>query len=174
MEDYVKGDDMNFDLSLLQQITQDIYRRLLDLSRQDGRQLVEMLSMQEYHGFGKARLPESFVAEVLHPYGVRTVDVQAEVIRVSTDLSKEIHFHKESTACVIILGREVYLDDPKSALAYVRDHWAEVCAQEEILIPRGTAHGFTVDVEQGGILYFLSVQAPPIVRDDGHDDYYHT
>ena len=129
----------------------------------------ETLVMADYHGFAKARFPESFLAEVVKPHNLKPQDVQLEVVHVGCDLTNEIHLHREATAIAVCLGPEEHFPAPKFAQGFLTDHWFDVSVGDVVDIPAGTPHGFTVS--EGGTLTFLSVQSPPIVREDGHDDY---
>lgn len=128
-----------------------------------------LLQMSDYHGFLKARMPQDFLEEILSPYQLTEWDVQIEIVKVDTDLSNEIHYHEGSYAYIVCLGQEYKTEDPKLASAYLKDTWTPIQAGDVIRIAPTTAHGFTV--EEGGVLVFLSVQAPPIER-DGNDDYH--
>ncbi len=111
----------------------------------------------------------SVEAQILRPHGLTEEDVQIEIVRVDTDLSKEIHYHNESYAYVVCLGGEYKTENPRGAQAFLIDSWFPVEVGNVIKIPPKTHHGFTVDA--GGLLIFLSVQAPPIEQ-NGVDDYH--
>ena len=75
----------------------------------------------------------------------------------------------DAHAYCTILGSEDNVAEPKGAHAFLKDRWSPVKAGDVVDVPPNTLHGFTV--EPNGILYFLSLQSPPIERGDGHDDY---
>lgn len=129
-----------------------------------------ILVMIDYHGFAKSRFPEPFLHDVVTPLGLDPKDIQLEVVHVGCDLTHEVHEHREAMALAVCLGNAEGFPPPTDALAFVTDHWFAVSAGETVEIPAGTPHGFTVN--KGGTVHFLSVQSPPIVREDGHDDYY--
>src|SRR5258708_25208034 len=65
-------------------------------------------TMKDYHGFGKYE----FKHILKNLPGFEDVDlgkIQAELIRVNSDLSNETHYHKESDAYVIFLGEEEHV-----------------------------------------------------------------
>jgi mannose-6-phosphate isomerase-like protein (cupin superfamily) len=128
-----------------------------------------LLSFQDYHGFSKTRLPDDVLEEVLSGAGLTNEQLQVEIVGVNSDLTHEVHLHKESDAYVIVLGRGTNFEGPKNAKQFQGGKWIEVSENQEIQIPKGTPHGFTV--EDGGVLYFLSLQLPPIVDEQGDDDY---
>ena len=129
----------------------------------------------EYHGFGKARLPDDLLREVLTPHGLTPDEVQVEVVKVERDLSDEVHYHARSVAYVVALGSEDHFSDPPlRGRAFVNGRWQRFEKGDELTIPPGTPHGFTVWGTGGGrgTLYFLSVQSPPIVGPREEDDYH--
>jgi hypothetical protein len=129
----------------------------------------DMISMIDYHGFWKTRLPHTFLCSILAPHGLSPDDVQIEIVKVDTDLTREVHFHAHAHAMIYALGKSEGLENAKRAMAYRHNIWRGIESGEEVDIPPGTPHGFSV--EPDGELWFLSVQAPPIVG-DGHDDYH--
>ena len=131
--------------------------------------LAQMISMVTYHGFHKSRLPATFLQSVLGPHGLDAQDVQIEIVKVDADLTGEIHYHAQAHAYIRVLGPAEWLDAATAALAYRDGAWKPVTSGQELDIPPGAAHGFSV--EPGGVLWFLSVQAPPIVG-EGTDDYH--
>jgi len=157
------------DLIILKSLSRAIIQYFRSLSSEEFWHMVEV---QEYHGFGKSRLPEQFLQELLDPYNLVPKDVQIELVKVATDLTHEVHYHQRTFAFCTILGSSEHVDPPRAARAFLNDKWSDVTIGQEIEIPAGVLHGFTVDTQHNGILYFLSVQAPPIVRGDG-DDYHH-
>ncbi|MDB5190360.1 MAG: hypothetical protein JWN49_686 [Parcubacteria group bacterium] len=144
-------------------------RILLKLKAASTLESERLLQMNDYHGFLKARMPQDFLDEILSPYQLTEENVQIEIVKVETDLSNEIHYHENSYAHIVCLGQEYKTEDPKLATAFIENAWVTVRAGYVIRIPPKTPHGFTVD--DGGVLVFLSVQAPPIER-DGNDDYH--
>ena len=151
---------------ILQQIADLILQKLRSASFVESKKL---LQMSDYHGFLKSSIPKDFLEEILTLYQLSQDEVQIEIVEVKTDLSKEIHYHKESYAYCVCLGEEHQVKNPHNAKAFLNDKWFSVKAGNIIKIPPNTPHGFTV--ENGGILTFLSVQAPPVERGDV-DDYY--
>ncbi len=107
---------------------------------------------------------------VLAPYGLSENEVQVEVVRVTTDLANELHYHQKAHAHVIVMGSAENVDEPVRAQGYIEGVWSPVVSSQVIDIPPGTKHGFTVGEQ--GVLWFLSVQSPPIVDDSGQDDYH--
>ncbi len=130
---------------------------------------MRLLQISDYHGFLKTRMPADFIAEVLSEHQLTESEVQVELVKVDIDLSKEIHYHEHSYAYIVCLGRECKTEDPRSARAFLKDSWFPVQAGDVIQIPSQVPHGFTVG--EGGVLIFLSVQAPP-VEQNGVDDYH--
>lgn len=151
----------------LEKISADVIRWLRELP--DGA-LFNIIAMKDYHGFAKSRLPERILGSILMPYGLTPADIQVEIVAVTSDLSHEIHLHKEAHAFATILGAAEHVDNPRRAYGFKGGDWFPVTSCERVDIPEGIPHTFTV-TEPGGILYFLSVQAPPIEREGGADDY---
>lgn len=158
---------MNVTIAELRRIAEVVMDRLRALPEGEAQRI---LIMTDYHGFAKARFPEPFLYEVVTPLGLDPKNIQMEVVHVGCDLTQEVHEHREATALAVCLGNAEGFLVPTNALAFVIDHWFSVSAGDTIEIPAGTLHGFTV--LEGGTIHFLSVQSPPIVREDGHDDYY--
>lgn len=127
-------------------------------------------AMVDYHGFAKQPMPEEFLKQFPSAEGVDLRDLQVDLVRVSTDLTSEVHFHAKASAYVVCLGSGQRLTSPCKAKVFLEDRWREFAEGETIEIPAGTLHGFTVD--PGGIFYFLSVQSPPIGRHGEEDDYH--
>jgi mannose-6-phosphate isomerase-like protein (cupin superfamily) len=130
-----------------------------------------MISMIDYHGFRKSRLPHGFLQPILAPYQLETDDAEIEIVRVDTDLTGEVHYHEYAHAVIAALGGAEGFENAQRALAYHGEGWRRIQSGEELDIPPGTPHGFSV--ERGGVLWFLSIQAPPIVNHHGADDYHH-
>ena len=124
----------------------------------------------DYHGFKKARLPEGLVAEVATAAGCKPEELQVEIASVHGDLTHEVHYHRDTTAFVACLGPAEKFPTPQKAQAFIRK-WFDFTVGQTVEIPPNTPHGFTVG--EGGVLYFLSIQSPPIVGEDGQDDYFH-
>ena len=152
----------------LQGIGYDILAVLQDLPRGT---IHQKIVLQNYHGFGKAPLPEEFFLDAISLRGFASSEVQIEIVCVKTDLQRELHLHKESTAWISCLGCAEDFPDPVSAQGFLGERWFGLAASAEIIIPPSTIHGFTV--APNGMLFFLSVQSPPIVGQDGRDDYVH-
>ena len=125
--------------------------------------------LSDYHGFAKRRLPEHVLKPMLAPYGLTPRDIQVELVGVFDDLSREAHTHARAHALACVLGRREGLLEPVAGYAFVSDRWLEAISGMTIDIPPGTVHTFAV--KPGGVLYFLSVQAPPIEDGAGGDDY---
>src|SRR5436190_23151706 len=123
--------------------------------------------MIDYHGFGKVRLSPEVLAKVPSLSGTDLKDIQPEIIRVDRVLTQEVHYHKHAYAFVVCLGKSWNFPDPVAARAFFNGRWSYVESGLAIRIAPGTPHGFTI--YSGGILYFLSVQSPPIIGDDGSD-----
>ena len=151
----------------LGRISADLVALFRQITRED---FSEMLDMKDYHGFIKSRFPHVVLAKILKAYDLSPEDVQVELVGVRTDLSNENHLHKEAHAFTTILGEQEHVDDPRSARAFKNDSWIPVSAGDQFDFPPNTPHTFSVNSD--GILYFLSVQAPPIERKAGHDDYF--
>jgi mannose-6-phosphate isomerase-like protein (cupin superfamily) len=130
-----------------------------------------VLTMVDYHGFWKSRLPHNLLQPVLGPYRLQPHELQIEIVKVDTDLTAEVHYHEFAHAVIYALGEGQGFDAASRALAFQEGEWRRIQSGAEIDIPPGTPHGFTV--ERGGVLWFLSVQAPPIVSHVGADDYHH-
>lgn len=128
-----------------------------------------LLVMQYYHGFRKARFSDDFLHEVTKGHDLAPEDIQLEVVSVEQDLTDEIHRHHFSIARIICLGAEEGFSDARLAEGCLDLQWFPVKSGEALTIPAGAWHGFTV--KDGGELWFLSVQSPPIVSADGKDDY---
>lgn len=129
----------------------------------------DTITMKDYHGFQKARIPLEDLENIVKKYSITTELLQVELVKVTQDLSDEIHIHHISQAYCIVFGDNEGLEPPKDAFVFINDHWSPVKQREAILITPKTKHGFTV--KPGGILYFLSVQTPPIENKHGQDDY---
>ena len=151
----------------LRKISEDLVTMIRGISQAEFR---AMLEMKDYHGFMKSRFPHSILKKILEPYSLNPEEIQIELVEVHTDLSHENHIHKEAHAVTTILGELEHVDNPQHASAFKMDSWFPVSTGDQLDFPPHTPHTFTV--KPGGILYFLSVQAPPIERDDGHDDYF--
>lgn len=138
------------------------------LSMRDNEIASYLRNMTDYHGFAKVRIPGDSFPQTSAIVEIGPNQVQAEIVRVDKDLSHEIHYHKRASAYVIVLGDWEGIPEPKNAKMFVNGEWKDIGKGFERFIPSGTPHGFTVN---GGILYFLSVQSPPILNESG-DDYH--
>lgn len=151
-----------------QEVLQKITEEILDLFRSDP-DFKSKIPLKDYHGFEKGRIPSGVLYDIASKYNVTPEELQAELVKVTQDLSDEIHSHHNSRAYCILLGEREGLEAPREGFAFLVNKWSSVSAGETIDIPPETAHGFTV--KPGGVLYFLSVQTPPIEDEHGHDDY---
>ncbi len=154
-------------IAVLKQLALEI---LMQLRLIQGKALIENLEMLDYHGFSKGRMPEEFMKKVLWSYKLAPTEIQAEIIHVTKDLRHEVHFHAAAHAYVVGLGAKEHLPEPRLASAYQVNRWISFAAGQKLEIPPGMKHGFTV--EEGGELWCLSVQAPPIVNGHGRDGYH--
>jgi len=152
----------------LRAISADLIASIQGLSK--GR-FDELFSMKDYHGFIKSRFPDEMLRATLKPYGYTPETIQIGLVQVDTDLSNEIHFHKKAHAYTVVLGEGEHVEGPRDGLIYKDGVWSDAVPHQEIDIPPGTPHTFSV--KPGGTLTFLSVQTPPIEDTAGHDDYYH-
>lgn len=152
------------DMSILERLSREIKDALTDTAVRNA------LVFEDYHGFQKSRLPSSVLAKVLLSRGLTEADVQIEVVRADRDLTSEVHYHEAAAAYITILGAELGFENPQGGRYFLEHAWHLAIPGQEIPIEAGVPHGFTVDA--GGRLYFLSVQSPPIVRENGHDDYF--
>ena len=149
----------------LRLITDDFLAMLGD----DMDDLAHSVAWANYHDFLKARLPEERVEQVVRRYGKKPSDVQVELVTVNRDLTDKVHKHPNSRAFNVILGATEGFENARGALAYLENRWFNIRTGDYIEIPQEVRHGFTV--EPGGILHFLSVQGPPIVSENGQDDF---
>lgn len=154
-------------MSRLRAMAQEIVGRLHNIPALDHGKIFHF---EDYHGFSKTRLPEDFYSKVLALHGETPENMQIEIVGVHADLTDEVHVHEKSDAFIIVLGLQTNFAKPFNAQAYIGGQWQFVEEGMEIEIPRGTPHGFTVALN-GGALFFLSIQSPPIVGEDGVDDY---
>ncbi len=138
------------------------------LCSRPGMRNLDWLPYANYHGFEKWSLEADALEPLVAPYDFNVDLCQAEIIRVKKDLSNELHHHNQSDAAVIVLGPEWDFEPPRNASVFLMGLWRPLSVGATVLIRAGEIHGFRV--EAGGILYFLSVQIPPIVGDHG-DDY---
>lgn len=152
----------------LENIANELAGRFSSMSEEEIR---EGLKWIDYHGFEKARVVESLLQQILEPMLVTTFEVQVEVVKVTTDLSDQVHYHYRSTAFVLALGEQHHFERALHAAVCIDGAWLPFFTGDRVIIPAGTSHGFRV-VGSEGVLYFLSVQSPPIVDEYGHDDYH--
>jgi len=128
----------------------------------------------EYHGFGKYRFDKEFLATIKALNDTDLSKIQAELVIVNRDLSDEIHHHKIADAYVTALGEAEHFQHAHNAEGFCGwdedASWEPFKTGQALIIPKGMPHGFRV--HDGGILYFLSVQSPPI-SGEGYDDYHH-
>lgn len=151
----------------LRSISKDIIEQLKNIPATDHG---KTFAFQDYHGFSKTRLPNNMLEPLLQKHAEKKENLQIEIVGVHADLTDEVHIHRKSDAFVVILGRTTNFAEPFSAQGYMKNEWQFVDEGQEIEIPRETPHGFTVSAN-GGNLFFLSIQSPPIVGEDGTDDY---
>jgi hypothetical protein len=159
---------MAIPLRTLSSIAEEIAADLAMSGRSASRDLLD--SMSDYHGFWKKSLPPDYVARFSSASRLDLRDIQADIVRVTTDLTAEVHFHAKASAFVVCLGHREGFPDPSKAKTFAAGSWKPLVGGERLEIPAGEPHGFTVD--SGGVLYFLSVQSPPVNR-AGHEDDYH-
>lgn len=149
-------------------ILQQIADNLLDWMREN-KSIERDTVFEDYHGFQIGNLSDDFVNQELQPFHLTLDDVEVDFVKVSSDLKDQIHFHEGSAAYVYVLGFAEGFQEASGAIVYKNGTWVEVKSGESWLIEPYSVHGFSV--EPGGILYFLSVQSPPIVQ--GTKDDYH-
>jgi hypothetical protein len=123
---------------------------------------------REYHGHWKAEVGKLLIPSHERP----RENVQVEIVKVDdkTNPNREVHMHRNSNAVVIILGDRQYVPFPIGASMYFErlGGWRPIMVGEKFLFTAEMRHGFSV--APGGVLYFLSVQNPPI-DEGGVDDY---
>ena len=116
---------------------------------------------RDYRGFGKSRT-------ALYTYDGNHPDIECEVVKVNSNLTDQIHLHKDACAYIRIIGEAEGFENPRNASYFLGTTWMPAKFNDALLIPPQTPHGFSVS--PGGILYFVSVQSPPIVGEH-HEDY---
>lgn len=127
------------------------------------------LMFAKYHDFGKAALTPIWLEHLLDRHHQSRNDIQIDVISVHGDLSNQIHYHSEAFAYLVILGTGEGAPDPIQAQVFIQNEWHPIAPGKVIVLPPGTRHGFrTLPAHE---FWFLSLQAPPIVRPSG-DDYH--
>jgi mannose-6-phosphate isomerase-like protein (cupin superfamily) len=154
----------SLDARVLEPLSKDIVKLFRDRSG-----YAQSIPLTDYHGFQKGKVPSEDIGRLASEYGVNPNQIQAELVLVNSDLSGEVHKHSKAHAYCTILGSTDGVDDPRNAFAFLADNWSPVRAGNVADIPPNTPHGFTI--KPPGILYFLSVQSPPIEGKGGHDDY---
>jgi mannose-6-phosphate isomerase-like protein (cupin superfamily) len=151
-------------MNQLRELSDLIIRNFRAISKSEFNSL---LNMQDYDGFKKSSLPESFIGPLLEALRIEPTDVQVELIQVERDLANEIHFHAHADTFVVILGRRERVEKPWKAFAFQRrGGWIMLSAGDKLEIPRNTPHGFTVGID--GRLCLLSVLSPPVASEDHH------
>ncbi len=126
--------------------------------------------LRGYHDFKKSRLKPGKLEQFLDPFDLTPRQVQIEFAVVPTDLSHQIHLHREAYALATPLGKREGLPDPRKAYFYLSsrgEHWHPLSAGLELDVPPGVRHGFAL--APGGICYFLTIQSPPTDREDRDD-----
>ncbi|HYO56139.1 hypothetical protein [Archangium sp.] len=153
----------NVDARTLRAVNDDL---MALLRRED----LSKLTMYDYHGFAKVRIPGEKLDPIAARHGADGQDIQAEIVGVMCDLSREGHVHKNAWAYCTVLGAKEHFEQVRGGYVRKWNEWMPVKSGDVIDIPPGTPHTFSV--APGGTLYFLSVQSPPIVDEHGEDDYY--
>lgn len=166
----VRGDQskvpiMNRRTEVLEKLADAVLARL----EQSGNLTLRQLAYVDYHGFQKMTLPAQSMEPMAASLGFASNSVQAELVRVRSDLRHEVHHHQRAWAFAVALGEPEGFDPPRRAFAFLGGEWRPVSAGDRFSIPPGVRHGFTV--ETGGELTFLSLQSPPITGEHG-DDYH--
>jgi hypothetical protein len=128
-----------------------------------------IFTFTKFHGFLKAGIPKDILDPLVRTLSLRPGQVQVEVAGVLEDLAREVHIHERTRAHVTCVGENFGLPNPRDAYAFLAGRWTPMRLGENLDIPAGIEHGFTVD--PGGCLYFLSVQSPPLISEDGTEDY---
>jgi hypothetical protein len=161
-----------YDLAALRRVAWEIG---VALRRSKAERVKEVIGkpVERYHGFYKYRFSKEFLKEIQILQGLDLDLIQIELIGVQSDLRHEIHYHEHSAAYVMVVGELEHLPTARNAFAYCGwpedKGWEPIDSTQALEIPQRTRHGFTV--EEGGILYFISVQSPPITG-AGYDDYH--
>jgi mannose-6-phosphate isomerase-like protein (cupin superfamily) len=159
---------MSISKDVLAEISSNVLAEIRAMSAEEFR---TVLVHQEYHDFGKDDFTAGFIFDILNAAGLTKKDVQIDIISVERDLTHQIHYHKDAHAFIVILGEREHVPASTTAEAYIDGRWFPVSAGQVLSIPPGTHHGFRVQNNVADILRFLSVQSPPITRED-EDDYH--
>lgn len=155
------------DMSVLRTAAEEIRDVLRTRNAVEIRAYVSL--MRDYHGFDKVGLSDSLI-NVPSLRDVPPDKVQVELVRVNRDLSDKIHHHDNSDAYVIGLGPQEHLVEARYGIVYKVNYWTPFRTGDRVAIPKGMSHGFSLR-NHVGILYFLSIQSPPISGED-HDDFH--
>ena len=140
----------------------------------------QLLYFEDYHNFAKSRFPAAFIDPILDPilapFDLTTEDLQIEIAKVTGDHTHYLHFHTGTEAVCLVMGHDAHVPAP-SPHALVILEGRQIPATEYLTVefPVKTPHTFTC--EEGGSLWFLSIQSPPLVRiENGQpvDDFYLT
>lgn len=154
--------------STIVQILENITIKIVQQLNQNKQDITSYV-FQNYHDFEKYLVPEDMYFQLTRSLGYPSKQLQVEIVKVDKDLTNQVHYHKHADAYIYILGSNQGFPNAAQAFRYKDTHWQQIHSDQKFIIPHGEPHGFTVTTN--GILYFLSIQTPPISSEE-YDDYY--
>ncbi len=84
-------------------------------SSEYGPQIIKELTFIDYHGFAKSRLNEDLLNSLLNSLHYDTKVLQAEIIRVESDLTDQVHYHQFSHAFICVLSARNNFHRPQAS-----------------------------------------------------------
>lgn len=124
----------------------------------------EELVWQDYHDFPIAEIPKDWYKNTKKLLGIKSKEYTLQLGKCKEEYKGKDHYHKIGHQLVIILGPRTGFMEPKGV---VRIDGVEypVVEDQHYYFPTGVEHGFT------GSFYFINLQNPPLINEQGEDDY---
>lgn len=123
------------------------------------------LFWQDYHDFPIAEAPKEWYKPIKKALGIKSKEYTLQIGKCRETYKGADHYHKQGHQLVIVLGPRTGYMEPEGV---VRIGEQEFPAVEDgvYYFPTGVTHGFT------GSFYFVNLQNPPLIDEEGNDDYH--
>lgn len=123
------------------------------------------LIWNDYHGFPIAEVPDSWVKDIRKSFGLKKKDYTLQIGKCLKDYSEPDHYHKIGHQLVIALGPHCGFTEPEGTIS-IGDIVFDAIEDKVYYFNTNIPHGFR------GEFYFINIQNPPLVDEEGNDDYY--
>lgn len=123
------------------------------------------LEWEDYHGFPIAEVPDIWIKNIRKSFGLKKKDYTLQIGECLPTYSANDHYHKIGHQLVIVLGPHCGFKEPIGKM---------IIGPNEYLAIEDRTYYFNTNIPHNfrGEFFFINLQNPPLVDEEGNDDYY--